>query len=69
MVTMSGMQQVQSRDFVFYLHQQQLSAVQRDPENHRLQVRVGHAAGRKECRKSRVGRREGRGCCSQPGPG
>ncbi|EFN55528.1 hypothetical protein CHLNCDRAFT_52345 [Chlorella variabilis] len=37
-VTMSGMQQVQSRDFVFYLHQQQLSAVQRDPENHRLQV-------------------------------
>mgnify|MGYP001810238098 CR=1 FL=1 len=42
-LTTAGMQAVQSTERVFYLTHQQLDAAQRDPENHRVQVRGFHA--------------------------
>jgi hypothetical protein len=49
-LTATGMAQVQSGDRTFYLNQQQLDAVQRDPQNNRVQVRAGlagvHLVGR-----------------------
>jgi hypothetical protein len=37
-LTTAGMQEVQCAERVFYLNQQQLEALHRDPQNNRLQV-------------------------------
>lgn len=64
-LTTGGMQEVQCAERVFYLNQQQLEAVHRDPQHNRLQVGSAAAHGNRVRHRVPVlacGRQRNPGC-------